>query len=745
MTRTTPLQNVFSAGELSPRLHMRTDFERHQTGLRRANGFIPLRQGGITRAPGTIYWDRTRSDAVCRLLPFEFNREDAVLLEFYPGVMRVRRYGQLVMSGSSPYELAHPYDAAAIARLSWVQSADVIYLADGARPIHRLSRFALDNWTITPQQIDTGPFKLRNVDEAKTVLASAETGTITLTANFALFTAAHVGSLMVLEPTDWPDVGLWTQDTPATAGVTRMRYDGRVYLLTAGTNTGAVPPQHVSGTQKTDHNTNATWQFLSDGEGIVRITAVAGSTSATATVIKRIPAPVLDAGTYKPIATYRWAESAWSNVYGYPRYLELYDQRFVAAATDSEPRTLWLSAAGGGYADFAQGERPDDAFAAIIEGDGSLNPIQWLRRGDRALHIGALNEEYSLRSDSRNTALAATNARIGMDSKIGSHTAPPVAPEGSPIFISRDRRRVFELRYVIEYDANVMRELSLPSDHLGEAGPFEQIVWQSSPWRMAWLRQQTGNLVCMIYDRDEQVLGWTPLSLAGGIVEDMAVTPTDCDGSDMLVLIVRRVIDGQTRRHIEVMAAPAIAPSCGVEVTHFFAASVFEAEPAQTEFSVPHLANEQVMVWTEQGGFGPLTVSASGGVILDVPVARAEVGLFDETHFMETLALQAATPNGSPFGRNLRAEAISGIGVYKTEQGFVQFVTYEAGQQPRAGSPIPLIKLPVGVDRTAAVTGIVSPNVQAGVGREVSLRINPHAGAAMTITAICARMIEMGT
>ncbi len=114
MTRTTQLQNTFSSGEVSPQLHARIDFQRFQTGVLSANGFLPNRQGSLMRAPGTIHWDFTRENAFCRLIAFEFNREDCVVLELYPNIMRVRRYGVLVMDGDSPYELVTPYDASAL-------------------------------------------------------------------------------------------------------------------------------------------------------------------------------------------------------------------------------------------------------------------------------------------------------------------------------------------------------------------------------------------------------------------------------------------------------------------------------------------------------------------------------------------------------------------------------------------------------------------------------------------------------
>lgn len=53
MTRTSPQQRSFSSGEIDPLLHQRSDYQRNQSGLALCRGFLPLPQGGFTRAPGT--------------------------------------------------------------------------------------------------------------------------------------------------------------------------------------------------------------------------------------------------------------------------------------------------------------------------------------------------------------------------------------------------------------------------------------------------------------------------------------------------------------------------------------------------------------------------------------------------------------------------------------------------------------------------------------------------------------------
>lgn len=739
MTRTSPPQVSFSSGEIDPLLHRRFDYQRFQTGLAKCRGYLPLAQGGFTRAPGTLYKGTTRGNAAGVLLPFTFAVNDAVTLEFTDLKMRVWRYGQLVMSGMTPYELTTPYPEAVLPSLQWVQSADVIYIADGQRPIQKLSRLALDNWTIADFKPDTGPFRVQNLDKTVTVQASAETGSVTLTASTALFAANHIGSLMQLQPTDNTAVPQWVSDESGISVGDRRRYGKNVYEFLAGTGgTGPTPPIHTEGEDEVQPSVR--WLFISDDTGVVRITAVASGTSATATVIKRLPQSVVDDPTY------RWSEGAWSDRYGYPATLEIYDQRLVAAATASEPRTQWFSGAGD-FADWAPGIEADNAFAYAIAGGDTVNRILNLKRGATGLHIFALGEEYSTRSESRAQVIGPTTAVFSANSSYGAHTARPIAPDGNPMFISRDRRRLIMMNYSFEADANRPVILSRASQHLG-ADPFEQIVWQASPEPMAWIRRASGDLAVMIFDAAEEVLGWGVLPLAGGIVEAMAVTPNADGSSDQVMLIVRRTINGATTRMIEIMTpifgllngTQAISDAC-----HFFAAAEFAPEAPETDFSVPHLAGQIAYAWTDNGEFGPIEVPLDGAISLPVAVSHAFIGLFDDTHYAETLDVQAAAPDGNTMGRAKRLHGNYGVGLHNTAQGYIQIVERDFAQNERTGDRRTLVPRAVAATLSqTAFTGVARIPEPSGHATELALRFYPHFGAPMTVTALVPIVQEAG-
>ena len=740
MTRVSPAQVAFSSGEISPLLRQRFDYQRYQTGLAACRGFIPILQGGVTRAPGTVYRGQTRYHQRARLINFEFAANDSVVLEFTTGRMRVWRYGELITAPGStvPYELNTPYATADLDRLQWVQSADVIWLVDGQRPIQRLARHALDDWEIGPADIRTGPFRLQNLDKAKKLQASAATGTITLTASSPIFAANHVGSLLKIDSESFTDIALWSGNSDAVNGDI-VRYDGRIYRLVSGGLMGANPPQHLEGIERTDNENDIRWEYLSDYNGIVRITAVANATTATAQVIKTLPISVVTA------ATYRWSEGAWSARHGYPAAVELHDQRMVAAATPTDPRTVWFSVSGD-FVDFEPGTDADSAFSYSISGGASINRILWLQSARDGLHIGALGEEYSSIQPDRSQPLSATNHAFRFGSSFGSReNVRPIAPDGLPIFVSKDKARLIEIAYSLDADANVGSVLSMPSDHLGQDG-FSEVVWQGAPQRMAWLRTDTGDLVVMVYDRSEETLGWAPCSVAGGFVESMTVTRDATGSRDILTLAVRRQVEGQTRRYVEEVAITFGTLSGDQPISdaiHFFSALVFDGAAASS-FQIPHLAGHEVYAWTNAGQFGPIEVPTSGTVSLPVPVSKAVIGLLDATHHVRTLPLVPPVNNGSSLHRRKRLSPPIGIGLHRSAAARAAVVEADFAQPEREWPLQNLIPRMVAADLTRAFSGVVRAPLTSGYADDLSIKIVPEGGAPLTITAIVPTISEAG-
>ena len=332
------------------------------------------------------------------------------------------------------------------------------------------------------------------------------------------------------------------------------------------------------------------------------------------------------------------------------------------------------------------------------------------------------------------------------ESTDGTISARPISPYGYPILIAKDRARVLELRYSFQDDGGRPLELSLPSQHLGDAR-FEEIAWQSSPQRQAWLRRGNGELVVMIYDPDQDVLGWAVAPQAGGFVESLSVTQSAETGYDILTMVVRREVDGQILRMVEEQAtnwSVLAGNAAASRSVHLFSALEFSSDVTFSMVDLPHLVGRDVWAWTDVGNQGPFAVPSGGRVELPLPCRRAVVGLFDDTHQAETLNLQASAPDGSSMGRPRRIHSRSGIQVHRTAGGHVRTVERRLGVADRLGDAYPLVQRQIASDGSEDVSGTAESPAASGYASDVSLRFEPEGGAPMTITATNIAIEEEG-
>ncbi|MDP1276583.1 hypothetical protein Q6263_27710, partial [Klebsiella pneumoniae] len=89
------------------------------------------------------------------------------------------------------------------------QSADVMTNVQPSYPPKEVRRYAHDKCQILDVKTTNGPCEDINVDESKTVWASASTGTITLTSSSAIFGSEQVGKLFYLEQPAVDSVPVW--------------------------------------------------------------------------------------------------------------------------------------------------------------------------------------------------------------------------------------------------------------------------------------------------------------------------------------------------------------------------------------------------------------------------------------------------------------------------------------------------------------------------------------------------------
>ena len=83
MAKVTTAKQNFTAGEITPKLSGRTDLGRYDNAAQTIENFLVAPHGGLTRRPGTRFVREVKtSSAQTRLISFQFNVEQAYILEF---------------------------------------------------------------------------------------------------------------------------------------------------------------------------------------------------------------------------------------------------------------------------------------------------------------------------------------------------------------------------------------------------------------------------------------------------------------------------------------------------------------------------------------------------------------------------------------------------------------------------------------------------------------------------------------
>ena len=584
-------QYRFNGGEYDPRLHRRSDWDAWQWGMSRALNLIGLKEGGLTRRMGTRLVARCVDDAPGRLMPFRRSQDDMVLIDaredaflFFDAADQTA-----IEDGGAPYEIAHTMDMSAINALYTWQSADVLFLCDqrGESAPQSLSRYDQTDWRLEPFETEDGPYLPRNSDPLHTMSVSGLSGSVTLTSSKPIFTSDHVGALIRLfEGDQMEDYSVWTPEETVNSDSVRS-YGPNVYKAQANATCGNRPPVHLDGIVR-DGQAGAFWEFLHDGAGLVKITAVSSPTSATATVIKRPPS--------SGVAFKFWQEGAFSNARGWPRTGGIFDERFGLFSTAAEPDTVHLSAAGE-YSPTSAVFRPGTGSGEVNDNDAIRRTIAngevlfpaWVHPHEQLL-IGSPGGILRIAGPTLDEPLSPSST-VARKLRRAPGCAPNVLPEVAHsrlIYPTKTARGLVSLDLV---DEN-FEDLLTRAGHIGRRGRIRQTVWQAEPEHRLWMRNEHDELFCFTYDPTHDAYGWTRQVLGGryGVgapkVESLAVLP-DASGRDRLWLRVARTNDaGDIVRTIEVLD-PDWSPELALldACLHLDAAVVYDgwnADPART-------------------------------------------------------------------------------------------------------------------------------------------------------------------
>ena len=420
--------------------------------------------------------------------------------------------------------------------------------------------------------------------------------------------------------------------------------------------------------------------------GTAKVTAVA---SDGLSVTANVQDEILKAGE----PTVLWEESAFSDHQGYPRAIALFDNRLLLAGTRKKPQAFFYSGIND-YNNFLARTTLADApfFVEALSDDQSA--IQWLS-AQRELFVGTASVEGVLATRKQDEAQSPENLPIvRWNESMGSAHRAALPMRDSLMCLQRGRTTINMLAYSLERDGYTGEEVSLLCNHLFQSG-VQQMAHLREPYTGAYTIQEDGTLCHMVYEPKLQVTGWCKFTTQNGDFESVAVIPSSGSDEDEVWCVVKREVNGDTKRHVERFTIDNRAKQEALDTDNlwYVDAGVKATGTDLTSVSgLDHLEGETVCVLAD-GIKGEYVVS--GGVItLLIPADTVIVGLPVVSEF-EPLDLEVTYKGGSTYGKRKQLyqsklmlhKSLGGSIAYDSES-YQELIYHTAGEAMDSSIPL---------------------------------------------------------
>ena len=460
------------------------------------------------------------------------------------GVIDTTAYGVYGGNGDAArvYTIASPYaeedlfTAENTSAMSISQSGDVLYIGcEGYQP-RTLTRSGNTSWAFAAYAPTDGPFQ-REPDARVNFTLSGTSGNVTVTSASAIFDNNSVGMLLRLQPVNITTTQ-WETAKSISAGNIR-KSSGKFYEAVNSATTGAVRPIHEEG-QDYDGNAGVLWEFLHPGYVVLKITAVTSTTQVSADVIGPGVAP----NELLSSAECNYRVGAWGTGMGasYPYKTAFWRDRLWWGGGQN----IYASVAGdyGSHAPDTMGEILADNALNLTIAIGNVDKVRWMRPGN-ALIVGTAGAEIAVRENITTAPLGPENVKFDLQSAEGSMELEPVLVEDAVLFARVGGRRIMELRFDIQADAWVPRDMNVLYPEITRSGIVD-MEYQKEPDDILWCVLGDGRLIGLTYDREQNIYGWHQHPIAGNDakVEAVQIIPSPNGDLDDVWLVVSRTIQG---------------------------------------------------------------------------------------------------------------------------------------------------------------------------------------------------------
>lgn len=282
--------------------------------------------------------------------------------------------------------------------------------------------------------------------------------------------------------------------------------------------------------------------------------------------------------------------------------------------------------------------RDDDAVEATINA-AKVNAIRWLIPLNDLIVMTAGG---TFKVSGANGYITPSDVQAKRQGSYRVENIRPMVIGSQVIYVSG--KAVRDLAYSFDQDAYDGRDISILAEHLFDNRTIVNWAYAQEPDNLLWVVMSDGAALTLTYLKEQDIYAWTRHS-TNGYFEDVCSVPEN--GTDAVYFIVRRTIDGQTRRFVERLSSRDFT---SVEDAFFVDCGLtYDGAANDTISGLDHLEGEEVAVLADGNVVEGLTVE-DGAITLPFEASVVHVGL-GYTATMQTLDVSYETNEGTSQGK----------------------------------------------------------------------------------------------
>lgn len=699
MARYNSSLNSFSAGELSPKLSMRTDIDQYPNGLKEMLNFIPAKSGGAFRRMGTEFLTSfSAGNTPSALVPYKGETEDYVIHikldnnDLGDDVNTLTAYdidgNQEFVFGTAPglYSVFNPKFSPSLDPngFRYTQVGIYLYITHSSGQFAPIKLFRQYDPTLDVTYFFAYPAALAVSD-----------------AYGDLSVEKNIIRAMTLRPQNT------NQEIQLRPSVTGGSSPGAlvsspvavtVYSETSGgTPTNFFDANHVGAMFALEQGTAS--------EGVFLVTGFTSATEVTGYILAEFQSTA---------RSFRWSEGAFSKYRGYPETVAHFQGRLHWGGTLADPNYLFVS--GLDEEDFVLNRllNQDNGAGSDQSGldywgnhvathpfskglSGSIqNKIQWMIN-DGDLRVGTNHSDFRISfSPEAGTGYERDNFQADIQSGTDAANYQPVLGDEKVLYVTKDGKRVRSIDSRTGDFKYRNLDISILADHMPYVGDvstsdivndlnFKDTYWQDSASTL-WLINGNDKLVGVTINQASNVVAWHQHEI-GGLAGDDKIKSicsmyNPSTNHEDLVLLIRRDRGISSYNYIEKVGDTFNHPILNNDSTstadkpaYLDSFQYVDYGSPVTEINVSthftHLAGETVDIYYDGKYSQSHTLPASGTYTLPEEATQVIIG-YPYNSRLESLVLEAGQQFGTSRGNISRVDRVT-ISLYNSSSGLLGF------------------------------------------------------------------------